>query len=191
MARQKKSKTANIITLLLLLLLLAGSIGAICHFSGIGKDDITDIVNPVFRVEYDGNIYNANTESVITLPTKGQAQFKVKGVDSYKVTVTPNVTPETDFVFEVGNAAAYRFSQTRLSPLFISEDSIRNGSFYLNCLSDYSLESVLSKLYDSAEIKVLGSIECPYLLTFTAKNITIKFVIFVPKITLSESNIIF
>lgn len=89
MARQKKSKIVTVIIWLLLLLLLVGGIGAILHFTGIGKDDITDIVNPVFRVEYDGKVYKADTENIVILSESGQAVFKVKNGGQYSVKITP------------------------------------------------------------------------------------------------------
>ena len=152
-------------------------------------DKIKDLFNPAFRVEYDGNDYDGD-DNIIVLPAKGQAQFKVKGAESYKVTITPNVTPETDFTYEVGDTL-YKYSQAALSKVFINNDNVKNGSFYLTC-DNYSLESVLSQLHGGGKVVLNGSVKYPYLLTFTADNKTVAFVLSpVPIVRLSESNIFF
>ena len=139
-------------------------------------DKIKDLFNPAFRVEYDGNDYDGD-DNIIVLPAKGQVQFKVKGAESYKVTITPNVTPETDFTYEVGDTV-YKYSQAVLS-----KD--------LTC-DNYSLESVLSQLHGGEKVILNGSVKYPYLLTFTADNKTVAFVLSpVPIVRLSESNIFF
>ncbi len=189
MSGKRKSKFMSALSVLIMLLVVALAVGLVFKYTKAG-DKIKDIVNPAFRVEYDGKNYDGD-ENKIYLPTKGQAQFKVKGAESYKVSITPNVTPETDFTYEIGNTV-YSYSQVDLSRLFMGSDSIKNGSFYLNCLADYSLESVLSKLHDGATIQLNGSVKYPYLLTFTADNTTVTFLISTaPIINLSESNIIF
>ncbi len=181
-------KKKTILTAVILLVIVLAVVLAFKYTTA--GDKIKDLFNPAFRVEYDGKDYDGEN-NLIVLPTKGQARFKVKGAESYKVTITPNVTPETDFTYEIGNTV-YSYSQAALSKVFISNDSIKNGSFYLNCLADYSLESVLSKLHDGEKVVLNGSIKNPYLLTFTSDNKTVSFVISsVPIIRLSENNLFF
>lgn len=153
-------------------------------------DKIKDLINPAFRVEYGGNDYNGD-DNLIALPTEGQAKFTVKGAESYKVTITPNVTPETDFTYEIGNTV-YSFSQAALSKVFINNDSVKNGNFYLNCVDNYSLESVLSKLHGGGKVVLNGGLQYPYLLTFSTGSKEIKFLFGIEiDIALSESKIIF
>ena len=137
MAKRKKSKILNVITWLLLLLLLVGGIGAICHFAGITKDDITDLVNPAFRVEYDGKVYKTDTENnVIALPTNSQARFEVKGVKGYTVAVAPNVTDETDFTYSI-NGKAYPYSGENLALAF--DINYYDGAFAVVLGDDFKI----------------------------------------------------
>lgn len=145
MTKQKKSKIVNLISLFLLLLLLVGGIGAICHFAGISKEDITDLVNPAFRVEYDGKVYKTDTENnVVALPTNSQARFEVKGVKGYTVAVVPNVTDETDFTYLI-NGKTYPYSGENLALAF--DINYYDGAFAVVLGDDFSLEYVLSRLW--------------------------------------------
>ena len=189
MSGKKKSKFMSVISVIVFFLVIVLAVGLIVKYTKAG-DKVKDLFNPAFRVEYDGKDYNGEN-NIIVLPTSGQAKFTVKGAESYKVSIIPNVTPETDFTYEIGNTV-YNYSQADLSRLFMGSDSIKNGSFYLNCLADYSLESVLSKIHDGATIQLNGSVTYPYLLTFTADNKTVTFLISTaPIINLSESNLFF
>lgn len=184
---KKKSALSSLLRFIIMFLVIILTVGAVFKYTNAG-DKIKDLFNPTFRVEYDGKNYVSEINAIV-LPQKGQAQFKVKGAESYKVTLQPNVTPETDFTYEIGNTV-YSYSQVDLSKVF--EMSTKNGSFYINCLNDYSLENVLSKLHSGAKIKLNGNIEIPYKLTFKADNTEISF-IFNGRlcVDLSESNIIF
>lgn len=186
---KKKSNFIEIVTVIVYLLVIVLAVGLVFKYTKAG-DKIEDLINPAFRVEYDGVNYSGEN-NVITLPNDGQAQFKIKGTASYKVTLRSNVTPETDFTYEIGNTV-YNFSQADLSKVFIGNDSIKNGDFYLNCLEDYFLESVLSKVHDGAEIKLNGCISYPYLLTFGNGTQTVSFLFGSNvRIELSESIIVF
>lgn len=180
-------KKKTILTAVILLVIILAVV-IVFRYTKAG-DKIKDIFNPAFRVEYDGDDYDGD-ENLIVLPTKGQAKFKVKGAESYKVTITPNVTPETDFTYEIGNTV-YSYSQAALSKVFISVDSVKNGYFYLDC-DDYSIESVLSKLHGGEKVVLNGNVKYPYLLTFIADNKTVTFTLStVPIIRISESGIFF
>lgn len=186
---KKKSSFMSVISVIVFLLVIVLAVGLIVKYTRAG-DKVKDLFNPAFRVEYDSKDYNGE-KNIIVLPTNGQAKFTVKGAESYKVTITPNITAETDFTYEIGDTV-YNYSQVDLSKVFISGDSIKNGSFYLNCVDDYSLESVLSKVHGGAKIVLNGGAQYPYLLTFTANGTTVKFLFGVDfDIDLSESNIIF
>lgn len=145
MARQKKSKIVNVITWLLLLLLLAGGIGALCHYSGIDKDDVINAVYPVFRVEYGGKTYKSTTanNAVVGLEN-GRNRFEVKGTDSFSVVIVPNVTAETDFTFSVGNEDCKYSEETDLSVAF--DLQCYDNAFTLTA-DDCSLETILSKIW--------------------------------------------
>lgn len=186
---KKKSVFNSVLSIVIVLLVVVLAVGLIFKFTKAG-DKIKDLVNPAFRVEYGGKDFTGKDNKLL-LPTNGQAEFIVKGVDSYKVSLTPNVTPETDFTYEVGDTI-YNFSQADLSKVFIGNESIKNGSFYLECVEDYSIESVLSKIHGGAEIVLNGEISCPYLLSFTSNNVTVSFAFNdVIQVILSESHIIF
>lgn len=169
MAKQNKSKIISIITWVIVLLLLVGAIGAIIHFTGINKDDITDIVKPVFRVEYDGKVYKADTENVIDLPQSGQARFEVKGTNKYTVIIAPNVTAETDFDYTV-NGKTYPYGGEKdLS--FAFDLKKYDSAFTLSADNDYSLESVLSKIWGVDDISVNEHDNFPlYRIVVTSSN---------------------
>lgn len=189
MSGKRESIFISAVTVIIYMLVIVLAVGLIFKRTSVG-DKIEDLIDPTFRVEYDGTDYSSEN-NVITLPKDGQAQFKVKGAESYKVTLTPNVTSETDFTYEVGNTV-YNFSQADLSKVFIGSDSVKNGSFYLDCTADYSLESVLSKIHDGAEIKLNGNTAFPYLLTFGNGTETVSFLFGSNvRLELSESIIVF
>lgn len=186
---RKKSNFIETVTVIVYLLVIVLAVGLVLKYTKAG-DKIEDLLNPAFRVEYDGADYSGEN-NVITLPNDGQARFKVKGTASYKVTLMSNVTPETDFTYEVGNTV-YNFSQADLGKVFLGTDNVKNGDFYLNCLADYSLESVLSKIHDGAKVKLNVGIALPYELTFSDGTETVSF-LFGDNITidLSEHAILF
>lgn len=184
---KRKSIFKSLLTAVVILLVIALAVGLIFKYTKAG-DRIRDLVNPAFRIEYDGKNYEGKN-NVIALPAEGQARFKVKGAESYKVMLTPNVTSETDFEYET-NDGLYRYSQTDLSKVFTY--TVKNGILYFNCLEDYSLESVLSKLHGGADIKLSDNLECPYRLTFMADNTTVSFVFSCEiRIVLPNNNIVF
>lgn len=169
MTRQKNSKIVNLITWLLLLLLLVGGIGAICHFSGVNKDDIKDMLNPVFRVEYDGKEYTGS-DNVIDLPTDGQAKFAVKGTNGYKVKVLPNAIAEADITYSV-DGTPYAYSEENLTSVFVDNDSVYAECFYVNCMQSYALIDVLSRLWGGRPVEIKdGEINNPYKIVITSSN---------------------
>ncbi len=186
MSGKKKSTFKSVLTVIITLLLIILAVGFIFKYTKAG-DKIKDLFNPAFRIECNGKDYDGEN-NVIALSPKGQAQFKVKGVESYKIMLTPNVTSETDFEYEV-NGGLYRYSQADLSKVFTS--GVKDGYFYINCIADYSLENVLSTIH-GGEVVLNVKIECPYLLTFTSDNKTVKFAICaVLSLDLSDNNIVF
>lgn len=141
----KKNKLVRLITSLLVVLLIIGSVGVILHFLGIGKDDITDILNPAFRVEYDSEVYKSDTENIIALPVKGKVRFEVKGTSSYTVDIVPNVTTETDFEYEV-DGIKYKYGEEKsLSSAF--DLKIYDGAFTIDTDVSYALDNILLKLW--------------------------------------------
>ena len=187
MSGKKKQVLSSVITVIVSLLVIVLAVGLIFKYTKAGEK-IEDLINPAFRVEYNNYKYSDGLNAV-DLPDEGYARFKVRGTEFYSIRVTSYVTPETDFTYEIGNTV-YSYSQVDLSKVF--EIGTKNGSFYINCLNDYSLESVLSKLHGGAKIKLNGNIEIPYKLTFTADNTAISF-IFNGKlrVDLSEIEIVF
>lgn len=186
--KQSKSKSALSFVLIFLVIVLA--VGLVFRFTNAG-DKIKDLTNLAFRVEYNGENYTGQ-DNMILLPTQGQVQFKVKGAESYKVKITPNVTEETNFTYNVGDDV-YSFSQADISKVFLTGNYIQNGNLILTCSESYALESVLSKLHGGAEITLNGSLEYPYLLTFTdgdGKTITFALGQFLT-VTLSPDHIVF
>lgn len=149
MSRYKKSKFVSSISIIILLL---GCIGVVLYLSGVRKDDLTDIINPVFRVEYDDNIYKADTDNIISLPSKGQARFEVKGTDGYSVKVVPNVVEECDFNYTVNGKSYSYFAEKDLSSAF--ELQSYASAFVLDMSEKYDIESVLSRLWGSDNITV-------------------------------------
>ena len=190
MSGRKKSKLVKILVWLFFLLLLVGGIGAIFHFSGIGKDDITDIVKPVFRIEYNGKSYQGDN-NVFTLPKSGQARFVVKNCENCSIKVFPNVTEERDFTFTV-YGQEHKYSEIKdLTTAFIKSNNLYSDGVALDCDQKYDLSSVLNRLYDGAEVTTVPYGDYLYRLVFTSdKNETISFLFGVDlKVTLSETAI--
>lgn len=188
---KRKTVLKRIISAVLVLLLLALILGAIYKFTDVG-DIITDLLDKDFRVELDGLTYKGD-DNKITLRVNEQMRFIVKGANGYKVTITPNVTDETDFVYTV-DGLVYRYSDINLSKVFLSQDNTQSGYFLLNALDDYTIESVLSKVYEGKTVIVNNSLIYPYVLTITSKDKTIRFLICIDDvtgITLDCENIIF
>ncbi len=146
MARQKKSKIASVIMWLLLLLLLVGGIGAGLYFTGIGKDDITDIVKPVFRIEYDGKIYKSDKENTVILSESGQAVFKVKNGGQYSV----KITPYTSCNFTLNGEKKVLNKSEDITEFLIDSSEVTPEYFVLNCDDDYLLRKAIKKMCGSS-----------------------------------------
>lgn len=189
---KKKINFASVVTRLLILLLFVCGIVVTLRFAGIGKDDIKDIITPVFRVEYGGEIYKTDTENLIALPESGEVRFEVKCANSYSVVIVPNVTAETDFSFTV-NGLEYPYSGEKdLSRGF--ELTCYDNAFTINTDEDYTLESVLSKIWGTDNVTVSEHDTFPlYKLVVTSSSgekIEILLSFYIMSITLPE-NIVF
>ena len=179
---KRKSRWLRLLCFVIVLLVLALIVGFVFKFTRIGKD-ITDLLDTSFRVECNGKTYKGDNNSIYL--TKGeQARFVVKSANGYKVTIKPNVTKETDFIYYV-DGVEYKFSETNLTEVFLSENNMQIGYFVLNIMQDYSLESVLSKLYEGKTVLVDVDIVNPYLLTITSGDTSITFEIFIVDIGIS------
>lgn len=186
---KRKSKISNLIIVLVVLLVLALVVGLLFKFTRIGNV-LTDLFDTSFRVEYRGINYKGDNNSIY-LRTDEQARFNVKSVDNYKVTIKPNVTAENDFTYTV-DGVPYKYSETNLANVFLSEDNAQVGYFTLNEMDDYSIESVLSKLYEGKTVLVYDDIVNPYLLTVTSNGVTITFELFVYiDIVLDSEHVVF
>lgn len=178
--RKFKIILKRVIYVILVLLLLALIFGLVLKFTNAG-DKITDLFDKDFRVVLAGVIYKGD-DNKIALRTNEQMRFDIKGANGYKVNITPNVTDGTDFVFTV-DGVYYSYSETPISKLFLTEKNCESDYFVLNALADYSIESVLSKLYDGKTVEVDTSLigkdtlNYPYLLTVTSNDKTIQFLL--------------
>lgn len=189
MSVKKKRGLSSVITVIVSLLVIVLAVGLIFKYTKAGEK-IEDLINPAFRVEYNNYKYSDGLNAV-DLPDEGYARFKVRGTEFYSIRVTSYVTPETDFTYEIDNTV-YTFGKADFTKLFVTDSSIQDGYFLIDCSQDFSIESMLSKLHDGAEIKLNGNAEFPYMITFSGKGKAVKF-IFGGKRTfrLSDSNIIF
>lgn len=194
---KRKSILKRVVIAILVLLLLALIFGAIYKFTDIG-DKITDLFDTDFRVVLDGVTYKGDGNK-IALRVNEQARFDIKGANGYKVTITPNITDRTDFVYTV-DGVYYNYSEAPISKLFLSEKNCESDYFVFNAIDDYSIESTLSKLYDGKTVEVDTSLigkdtfNYPYLLTITSKDKTVQFLICafdVVNLTLDCENVIF
>ena len=190
MRGKTKNKIARVFTFVLVILVLVLAIGAIVKFTTL-NDELTDLFDPTFRVKYCGDTYTG-TDNKISLPKGEQARFDVKSVNGYSVSVLPNVTPSTDFTYTV-DGVSYKFSETNLTKAFLSQSNVQSGFFKLNAMDDYSIESVLSKLYEGKTVVVLNGVANPYVLSVTSGDSTINFVICLTasRITLDTEHILF
>lgn len=186
----KKSALYTALTVIVSLLVVALAAGLIVKYTRVG-DTVKDIFDTTYRIEYDGETYTT-ANNVVAFPREGRAEFKVKGATSYSVTLSPNVTAETDITYEIDNTV-YNYSQTDISKVLVGTDSIQNGKFCLVALTDYSLSNVLSKAHNGAAVALNGELSQPYKLSFTADGMTISFLLedTIRGITLSQTAIYF
>lgn len=145
MAMRKKSIFKTVMIWLLLLLLLVGGIGAVCYFAGIGKDDITDIVKPTFRIEYDGRIYKTTTENLIDLPCDGQAVIKVKNGGQYSVKVSPFAT----YSFTMNGEKRLLDKSEDITEFLINGSEVLSDYFIMNC-DGILLQKAIKKMCGSS-----------------------------------------
>lgn len=181
---KRKSKFKILVSVIVVLLVLGLAIWLISKY--------TDLPSSSFSVEYNGVKYR-DKFNVIEIPKNGQARFTVKGCDTYKVNVVPNVTRESDFDYIAGNTF-YRYSEADIERLFLDTNSFDDNGFILRKL-DCTLENVLSVLHAGENIVLKGAVRYPFALKVTAKDKTITFVFgstsFEPTITLNPRQIEF
>lgn len=188
---KRKFRLSRFILAVVVILLLAMVFGLICKFTQI-DDKIVDLFDTTFRVEYNGVNYKGDNNK-ISLPKGEQARFNVKSVNGYKVVITPNVTADTDFVYTV-DGVEHKYSETNFNTVFLSQDNMQSGYFTLNALDDYSIESVLSKVYEGQTVLVDNVRDMPYLLTISFGESKVQFVIYTPitlDVTLDCDHIVF
>lgn len=187
-----KSKIVKGLSVLILIALLIGAIIAILHFAGIGKDDIKDVFKPEFRVECNGVTYKG-ADNTLILPHTGKLKFDVKCSNGYKIKVTPNVTPETDFTYTVAGYE-YPYSEEDLTGYIVAGEDIYNECFYIDCTQDYTLKGVLSRIWGGADITLNGECEFPYKLTVTSdsgEDISISLYPYGLSVALTPDHVIF
>ena len=171
---KRKSKLMGFFRVVIVLLVLALVVVVIVKFTRI-DEKLTDLLDTSFRVEYCGVKYTG-VDNKIYLPKGEQARFDVKSINGYEVIILPNVTSKTDFTYTV-DGVEHKYSETNLTKAFLSQDNIKSDHFKLNAMFDYSLESVLSRLYKGQTVVVDNDTVTPYLLSITSGKDTIKFVI--------------
>lgn len=185
-------KLVKTLAALILIVLLIGSIIAILHFAGIGKDDIKDVFKPEFRVECNGVTYKG-ADNTLILPQQGKLKFDVKCTNGYKLKVTPNVTAETDFTYTVAGYE-YPYSEEDLTGYIVAGEDIYDKCFYIDCFQDNTLNGVLSRIWGGADITLNGECEFPYKLTVTSdsgEEITIFLSPFRFSVTLTPDHVYF
>lgn len=112
MTGKKNSKLLTIVTVILSLAVAAIVVGAVLKYTKFGND-IIDVLNPQFRVEYNGVTYTGEGNEIALLKD-GLAKFTVKGTNGYSLEIVPNVTTETDFTYTV-DGQDYVYSKEKLT----------------------------------------------------------------------------
>ena len=89
---------------------------------------------------YNGKFIKSGTNFI--LPYSGEAEFEFAGYDGELIIeILPNVNAQTDFKYTV-DGQAYKFSETELTSVFISE--VTDGKFSISCEpGTFALENVL------------------------------------------------
>lgn len=144
-------KTKNIISTIIVLIIVIPLIFALfAHFRSESN----------FSVTYNGKTYT--TDSNITLPSKGYAEFKVNNAKSYTVKFLPNVDDETEFSFRVLNGAVKTFGDNDYSSVIIDTET----GFLITCISDNPVYGVLQLFYGTTEITlpILDDTYCYFVL---------------------------
>lgn len=176
MSKQNSKKSSLIAIVVLLVLVLV--VGLILAFTSLGED-VGYLLDTRFYVEYNGVKYTGKDNKIL-LSANEQPNFKVYTLNSYKVSVSPNVTSLNDFVYTVDDVR-YRFSETNLTSVFVSEINLKVGRFTLNAIDDYSIKNVLSKVYAEKTVVVEDDLAFPYLLTITSGDSKVQFLVGVVK----------
>lgn len=166
----------KVIIKLLLFLLIIGiivcSIGVFLKDTDVGQD-ITDLFDPAFYVEYNGRKYQG-TNNAINLPRGKEVRFNVSSLQGYRVAVTVNIPAGTYYTYSVDGLTCKLTSETSLTKAFLSSDNVHVDYFTLDVMDRTWLVDVLSKVYDGKSIDVINY-NVGYLLTITSGNQTIQF----------------
>lgn len=130
MARRKSAnigKTIAVAIVILLLLALVG--GLVMYLRGIiSKDDITDLIEPKFRVTCDKQTFYTSSDNLIALPSSGRLQFDVLNAES----VTVEVVPDVDFEFTVNGEKHHFFENENITGVFIAANDVYGGYFFID-----------------------------------------------------------
>lgn len=162
--QRKKRVLASLLSFLLFMLALALIVCFIVRY--VNKDDLN---SDTFCVECNGEKYSNADSNVLVLPIGEKVRLNVNGTDSYKVSVVPNVTEETDFIYTVDDKGYY-YGKEDLSGLIIRNSDVFASCFYIECSEDNFLENVLSRMWGGKEVTLHGTVQHPYLLKVTNEN---------------------
>ena len=141
----KKSAVKRVIAYIACLLVVIAAIGLIVRYTGI-DDDIKDVLDSSFRIEFNGSEYRVNADNCVYLPESGQTRFVVKNGGNYTVKVVPNV----DFEYEVDGTLISFKNAGQLTGYFIKNNDIYTEYFDINCTAGcYKINNFLNTMYGS------------------------------------------
>jgi hypothetical protein len=170
MSRGNKQNTVvKVITYIIVLLLLAGAVGAIVKFTGI-VDKIREATDTSFHIVIDDTSYTGSDNN-IKLQSEGQSKFEIKNGGECSVKVLPNVTKDNDFSYTADGVEHSYLETDGLTSVFFSNDCIYGDYFILKYDKDFTLESILSQLYNGVEIVLSeNNLSAPYVLVVTSES---------------------
>ncbi len=176
MARRKSANIGKIVAVAIAILLLLALVGGlVMYLKGIiSKDDITDLIEPKFRVTCDKQSYYADSDNLIVLPSSGRLQFDVLNAES----VTVEVVPDIDFEFTVNGEKHHFFEKEKITGAFISTNDVYGGYFFIDCDEhNFDVLNILKTLYgedSTIEMDKLQSLAIARLVVTSDKGETIS-----------------
>lgn len=169
MARRKNANIGKIVAVAIVILLLLALVGGlVMYLKGIiSKDDITDLIEPKFRVTCDKQSYYADSDNLIVLPSSGRLQFDVLNAES----VTVEVVPDIDFEFTVNGEKHHFFEKEKITGVFISTNAVYGGYFFIDCDKlNFDIVNILKTLYGEDAVIEVGELQSTAIAKLVVKS---------------------
>ena len=169
MAGRRSAYIGKIIAVAIAILLLLALVGGLVMYlrGNISKDDITDLIEPKFRVTCDNQSYYTDSDNTIMLPSSGKLQFYIINADS----VTVEVVPDIDFDFKVNGEEHHFFENEKITGAFISTNDVYGGYFFIDCdKHNFDVVGILKDLYGENALIEVGELQSTAIARLVVKS---------------------